>query len=301
MTAATSLRVTFKAAASAIAVAASLAAASAAHAGTVFLDVGRIDHGRSVTIQGIGSTLAGPLQFDAFSNSKKISLLAWCVDVYHRITLGDYKPDLEYVDTTPHTTDFAGHALDAGDTLKVGLLVNYGLDLFNDVPTAPPAFTMVKPTRNQFPAGSAGNAQYAAALGVYNTAKAAYNAQVTAYNARVSDRYMRLAAVQSAIWQVTSNRNVYSNNGDAAFDALVDNLSGASLQNYFVGGYGPQGHAYHLITPVQTYDSRGRAKPLTQSFAVADVPEPATWGLMILGFGLAGATLRRRRAAIAAA
>ena len=29
------------------------------------------------------------------------------------------------------------------------------------------------------------------------------------------------------------------------------------------------------------------------------VPEPATWGLMILGFGAAGATLRRRRNAIA--
>ena len=30
------------------------------------------------------------------------------------------------------------------------------------------------------------------------------------------------------------------------------------------------------------------------------VPEPATWGLMILGFGAAGATLRRRRQALAA-
>jgi len=33
----------------------------------------------------------------------------------------------------------------------------------------------------------------------------------------------------------------------------------------------------------------------------AAVPEPATWALMIGGFSLAGATLRRRRAAIAAA
>ena len=29
------------------------------------------------------------------------------------------------------------------------------------------------------------------------------------------------------------------------------------------------------------------------------IPEPATWGMMILGFGLAGAALRRRRAAFA--
>lgn len=32
---------------------------------------------------------------------------------------------------------------------------------------------------------------------------------------------------------------------------------------------------------------------------VAPVPEPATWGLMILGFGAAGAALRRRRTAVA--
>jgi len=34
---------------------------------------------------------------------------------------------------------------------------------------------------------------------------------------------------------------------------------------------------------------------------VGGVPEPATWGLMITGFGMAGATLRRRRTAAAAA
>jgi hypothetical protein len=34
----------------------------------------------------------------------------------------------------------------------------------------------------------------------------------------------------------------------------------------------------------------------TYNFEVAAVPEPATWAMMIAGFGLAGATLRRRRA-----
>ena len=34
--------------------------------------------------------------------------------------------------------------------------------------------------------------------------------------------------------------------------------------------------------------------------ATTAVPEPATWGMMILGFGIAGAALRRRRVAAAA-
>ncbi len=34
--------------------------------------------------------------------------------------------------------------------------------------------------------------------------------------------------------------------------------------------------------------------------AAGGVPEPATWAMMIAGFGLAGATLRRRRVALAA-
>lgn len=39
---------------------------------------------------------------------------------------------------------------------------------------------------------------------------------------------------------------------------------------------------------------------LSARFSTAGVPEPATWALMIGGFGLAGAALRRRRAAVAA-
>ncbi|PZQ42179.1 MAG: hypothetical protein DI570_29865, partial [Phenylobacterium zucineum] len=55
-----------------------------------------------------------------------------------------------------------------------------------------------------------------------------------------------------------------------------------------------------LITPVQQYGGKnGRTPlPLTQSFVFGTgaIPEPGTWALMIAGFGLAGAALRRRRA-----
>jgi hypothetical protein len=36
------------------------------------------------------------------------------------------------------------------------------------------------------------------------------------------------------------------------------------------------------------------------NIAVAAIPEPGTWALMISGFGLMGAALRRRRATVGA-
>ncbi len=39
----------------------------------------------------------------------------------------------------------------------------------------------------------------------------------------------------------------------------------------------------------------------SQSLSVSAVPEPATWAMMITGFGLAGAAIRRRRGALAVA
>lgn len=38
-----------------------------------------------------------------------------------------------------------------------------------------------------------------------------------------------------------------------------------------------------------------------QSFAIAAVPEPATWAMMLTGFGLVGAATRRRRSTVVAA
>jgi len=43
-------------------------------------------------------------------------------------------------------------------------------------------------------------------------------------------------------------------------------------------------------------DDRESSRLILDNFAVAEVPEPATWALMITGFGAAGAALRRRKA-----
>lgn len=284
------------------AVAAALSLTSVAKAETVILDVGAMDHARTVTIAGLGNASAAPMQFQGTWGGKTVSLIAWCVDVYHHISVKDYVPDLIYTDTVAHTTDFNGKALDAGDTLKVRQLVNYGQDLFDTTAVAPAAFTSVKPVRSSYPNGSAGTAAYNSALSSYNTAKSAHTAATNAYNAAVSLRYTRLSAVQSAIWQVVSNRNVTSANNDAAFDLLVDNLSGDHLTDYFAAGLGDKWHKYSLITPVQQYGGKnGTTKlALTQSFATAAIPEPGVWLMMILGFGGAGAMLRRSRRAVAA-
>jgi hypothetical protein len=61
--------------------------------------------------------------------------------------------------------------------------------------------------------------------------------------------------------------------------------------------------AYQLFGP-NSFDLNGRNVTFTPNGnggyainAVAGVPEPAAWGMMIGGFGLAGAAMRRRRAA----
>ena len=69
--------------------------------------------------------------------------------------------------------------------------------------------------------------------------------------------------------------------------------------NYFVwnnesgGGHGPHEGSWNY------FFNAGNAR-LDATFNGGSVPEPATWAMMIAGFGLAGATLRRRRAVTAA-
>ena len=297
------MKSTFRACAAALALAGGLALAQAAHAATVLLDQGAMTSPRIVTIAGLGDVKAGPIIFKANWGGAGVDLVAWCVDVYHHITLANYAPDLQYTDGHTLSNDFSAAAtpLDAGDVMKVGLLANYGQDVFDDLPVSPGAFTLVKPVRASYPLGTAGTNAYNAAYAEWNAAKAAHTAATNAYNAAVSLRFTRLAAVQSAIWQVMSNRNVTSKTADAAFDLLVDNLSSDNLGDFFLG-YGPQGHAVDHIRPVQLYGGTRGTTPLalTQSFVIAQVPEPATWTMLIAGFGAVGWSLRRARRTAAA-
>lgn len=85
----------------------------------------------------------------------------------------------------------------------------------------------------------------------------------------------------------------------APYGSLVGQI-GAGPGSYRLLGTSFNGTAWASGTLVLYYwdtftsDNSGR---VTVEIASAAIPEPATWGLMIAGFGLAGAMLRRRRLA----
>lgn len=110
-----------------------------------------------------------------------------------------------------------------------------------------------------------------------------------------NDKLNRMSAVQGAIWQVINpNYMVRSSNSNLtirnAVNSYINTYSGA---NYYASltGYGAVKSGITFLSETNKYGKR----TAHQSFAFATVPEPATWAVMIIGFGLTGAMLRRSR------
>ena len=89
-----------------------------------------------------------------------------------------------------------------------------------------------------------------------------------------------------------------------ALNALLANAGGQVILGFHWGNVpGPQGNvsAIYLwdnvrMGDIRLTDTQGYSNAvLYRSAAVAAVPEPGTWALMLIGFGAAGASLRRRR------
>jgi len=76
----------------------------------------------------------------------------------------------------------------------------------------------------------------------------------------------------------------YRFDAGANLDTFALNYGAASATRLYATGPAPK------LAPPQS----------SPSSAVAAIPEPASWALMIVGFGAAGAILRRRRALVAA-
>lgn len=94
-----------------------------------------------------------------------------------------------------------------------------------------------------------------------------------------ADLQNKLSGIQGAIWAIEYPTFTIDGNTDA-LDA-------------YIAGYVAQAPSLHGAAQVLIPDDGS-----TQSFVIG-VPEPATWAIMILGFGLVGQALRQRRRQIA--
>lgn len=245
-----------------------LTMAPAAHAATYVFDDGEMYSYRTVRLSGSGFTTvtvkAAPVLFDGYikgtPNEPFENLVAFCVDVYHSISLADYKPDLTYTDDIelehnshwdPNKRDY----LSDDEIVQIGKLVNYGTEVW-------------------------------------------YNNNISS-----SAKTNELASVQGAIWKVVSGLTVTATGNTTSINNTLNTriaaLSNASTYtSAFTYAEGPVYSSIKLLTPFKDgkYPKQYPHKDLTQSFAIGDaVPEPGTWVMMIGGFGLAGAMLRRHR------
>ena len=116
-----------------------------------------------------------------------------------------------------------------------------------------------------------------------------YGRLVYTREAATVDRSNKLAGLQGAIWQVINGPTYNVVAWDSPVQTYLNNFSSAGYLAH-LSGHGSVSKNITMITETGLYGTLSAR----QSFAFA-VPEPATWALMIGGFGLAGAMLRRDR------
>jgi hypothetical protein len=246
-----------------------MAAPTAALADTYVFDDGEMYSYRTVRLSGNGfntvTVKAAPVLFDGYiqgaPNEPFENLVAFCVDVYHSITLTDYSPDLTYTDDielehNSHYDPTKRDYLSESEVVHIGKLVNYGTEVWYN------GFGLSSAARTNELAAVQG-AIWKVVSGLTVTA----TGNGTTTNNLIQGRINALA-----------NANTYT--------------------NAFTYAEGPVYASIKLLTPFKNgkYPKSYPHKDLTQSFAIGDaVPEPGTWVMMIGGFAFAGAMLRRRR------
>lgn len=104
--------------------------------------------------------------------------------------------------------------------------------------------------------------------------------------------------------QIGDNFGIFSAGGfTAPYGALVG-LVGSQYQllgTSFTGSFSSAGTLQLFYWDSNNSDNRGTVTANVVTGQNGAVPEPATWMMMLAGFGVAGLVLRRRRPAIAAA
>lgn len=107
------------------------------------------------------------------------------------------------------------------------------------------------------------------------------------------------AAIQMAVWEIAfeAGQTGYSiANGQLTMSGTTANarsLATSYLNQINANSWTPNmNYALMKLVPVETANSRNQ----TQVFLVnAPVPEPETWAMLILGFGMVGGAMRTRR------
>lgn len=122
-------------------------------------------------------------------------------------------------------------------------------------------------------------------------------ANVTPTNADMS------AAVQLALWELTfdssANKDVEAGGTQGQFYVTAGTSSTArSLANTYLGNLAgwsvPTGGTAYLLVNSTSTQNQNAANQIQVFYALEAVPEAATWGMMIVGFGVVGASMRRR-------
>ena len=93
------------------------------------------------------------------------------------------------------------------------------------------------------------------------------------------------------------NGGVYTTVGSLGVGLTGSNLTGFDISGATGKAYlniDSAFYAVNLATGAATFIDTIGSGPLIGITATGAVPEPATWGMMILGFGIVGSTLRRR-------
>ena len=245
----------------AAAFACSLAAASPGHATQFFLQSSTMDTSRTAVISGPGmnhNVYIGPLKFTAFEGAGATPATG--------ATSGPFS--------------FLGFCVDIFHSIGLGAL-NLKYDDKYDLETDSKYLT---------------NTAFAPGATVLNDQQLLQVGRLVNYGTLVFNQLPnttaktnKLAGLQGAIWQVV-NPGYSVTSGNGAVNAFIANYSGANY-NAYLTGHGLVHSNIKFITETGKYGT----KYAHQSFALAAVPEPATWMMLIGGFGLAGAMLRRSR------
>ena len=113
-----------------------------------------------------------------------------------------------------------------------------------------------------------------------------------------------LASLDSGIAEVLDvagavrqpNENSIFNRIYSMTDNFITSTSFADSFNYAVTANDHSSGTFNIVSNNGDESAFGVLESLTVSIqSVSAVPEPATWGMMIFGFGIAGVTLRARR------